>query len=145
MAQLVSSSFLLGRSCRLHLRKPHPIPQTKAGVLKMTHQRLGSLLPSRPVLRKTNNPSRLKTSIYKQILLSSVSVDCDSGAFLLPGCAQGECSSCFLLLLYYTPPIACCWGEEEWAGKFDGNYLAVSLYNVVAGDVRGGGIYFGWT
>lgn len=33
-----------------------------------------------------------------------------------------------------------CSGKEERAGKFDGNYLAVSLYNVHAGDVRGGGI-----
>lgn len=31
-----------------------------------------------------------------------------------------------------------CSGKEERAGKFDGNYLAVSLYNVEAGDVRGG-------
>lgn len=33
-----------------------------------------------------------------------------------------------------------CSGKEERAGKFDGNYLAVSLYNVDAGDVRGGEI-----
>ena len=41
---------------------------------------------------------------------------------------------------YSTPPIPCCRGNEQRAGKFDGNYLAGSLYNVDAGDVRGGGI-----
>lgn len=70
-----------------------------------------------------------------------MAVDCDSGASsLLLVCAQRECSSYFLLLLYRTPPIPAAQGKEERAGKFDGNYLAVSLYNVDAGDVRGGGI-----
>ena len=74
-----------------------------------------------------------------------MAVDCDSGASsLLPVCAQRECSSYFLLLLYRTPPIPAAQGREERAGKFDGNYLAVSLYNVDAGDAREGGGIILW-
>lgn len=74
---------------------------------------------------------------------------CHSGASLLLGSVLGENAvHISLQLLYCTPPTPTARGGEGGGGrgekrseqeKFDGNYSAVSLRNVHAGDVRGGG------
>lgn len=46
----------------------------------------------------------------------------------------------FAATVYY-PSRPHCSEKEEQAGKFDGNYVAVSLYNVDTGDVWGGELY----
>lgn len=59
-------------------------------------------------------------------------------------CARWERGSYLLLLLYPTPPIPSRSEKEERAAKFDGNYLAVSLYSGDAADVGGGGAVRVW-
>lgn len=62
-------------------------------------------------------------------------MDCSSGASLLLVCALCL-QSIFSAVTVPLPSSQL--REEEHAGKFDANYLAVSLYNVDGGDVRGG-------
>lgn len=64
----------------------------------------------------------------------------DSGCLPATGLCSVRTQFIFSAATVLYPSHPCCSGKEERAAKFDGNYLAVSLYNVSAGDVRGAGI-----
>lgn len=130
------------------VQTPHPLLETANNPPECSSSlnlMLMMLVITAPVLR--SKTSRLKTHTCDHIpLLPRHQWQWTAMALPPPRLvrARRECSSYLPLLLYPTPPIPSRSEKGERAAKFDGNYLAVSLYSGDAADVGGGGAVRVW-